>query len=85
MVLNLKVKFFASCKEKFGNEVDLKIEKSKLTVEELISELEENKIDIKNDFENGNVIISYDFEIMSNEDIIEKDGELGIYPPVSGG
>ncbi|MCS3921665.1 molybdopterin synthase sulfur carrier subunit [Methanococcus voltae PS] len=85
MVLNLKVKFFASCKEKFGNEVDLKIEKSKLTVEELISELEENKIDIKNDFENGNIIISYDFEIMSNEDIIEKDGELGIYPPVSGG
>ncbi|MBP2142992.1 molybdopterin synthase sulfur carrier subunit [Methanococcus voltae] len=85
MTLNLKVKFFASCKEKFGNELDLKIEKSKLTVAELVSELEKNKIDIKNDFENGNVIISYDFEIMSNEDIIEKDGELGIYPPVSGG
>ncbi|MCS3900490.1 MoaD/ThiS family protein [Methanococcus voltae] len=85
MTLNLKVKFFASCKEKFGNEIDLKIEKSKLTVEELVLELKNNNIDIKNDFETGNVIISYDFEIMGSDDVIEKDGELGIYPPVSGG
>ncbi|ABR54573.1 thiamineS protein [Methanococcus vannielii SB] len=82
----LTVKFFAKCREIHGNGLIISTDLEKLKISDLIEILSDNyNINLKEEFKNGKIIVSKDFEIVSANDILTKDSEIGIYPPVSGG
>ncbi|MDK2789835.1 MAG: sulfur-carrier protein [Methanothermococcus sp.] len=84
MILNIK--FFAKYRECYGEGLKISLDKEEIRIIDLIDILEdEYNISIKEDFNNGNVIVSKDCEITTGEDVINGDSEIGIYPPVSGG
>ncbi|MBM7409397.1 MoaD/ThiS family protein [Methanococcus maripaludis] len=84
--MDLTIKFFAKCREDFGEGLKISIDLNEVSVLELIEILEKDyNLQLKEDFENGKIIVSKDFEIVSSNDIINKNSEIGIYPPVSGG
>jgi len=84
--MDLTVKFFAKCRESYGNSLKISINLDRLTVLGLLEILENDyNINLKEEFNSGKIIVSKDFEIVSKDDIIENNCEIGIYPPVSGG
>ncbi|WP_459201208.1 MoaD/ThiS family protein [Methanococcus sp. CF] len=84
--MDLTIKFFAKCREDFGEGLKISIDLNQVTVLELVEILEKDyNLNLKEDFENGKIILSKNFEIVSSNDVIDKNSEIGIYPPVSGG
>ncbi len=81
----VKIKFFASFREKTGmDEMDLDI-RGQITVTQVIDDLTRSLGMVKELFKSGAVIIAVNREVAKPELIVKDGDEIAIFPPVSGG
>ncbi len=82
---NIKVKFFASFKEKTGlDEMMLEID-DETTVSQVITKLNSSIEGLDELFKSGTAIVAVNQEVVKPESIIQEGDEIAIFPPVSGG
>lgn len=81
----VKIKFFASFREKTGmDEMDLDI-RGQITVAQVIDDLARSLGVVKEFFKSGAVVIAVNREVAKPELIVKDGDEIAIFPPVSGG
>ncbi|AEF95573.1 MoaD/ThiS family protein [Methanotorris igneus] len=84
--MELVIRLFAKYRELYGEKIKITIDKNELTLKELLNILNENSINIKDDFYQGKAIISVNCDVVNSDDVVIKaSDEIVIYPPVSGG
>ncbi len=81
----IKIRFFASFRERLGREeMALNIEED-LTLEEVLGSLGESSNELKELLETGNAIIAVNQEVAKMDTDVKAGDEIAIFPPVSGG
>lgn len=81
----VKIRFFASFREKTGLEEMTLDVGDKTTVAQIIDELTESLGGLKELFKGGSAIVAVNHEVVKPESTVQDGDEIAIFPPVSGG
>ncbi len=82
---HVRIRFFASFRDKMGHdELTLDI-KGDTTVSQVIDKLNDSPGGLKELFKNGTAIVAVNHEVVNPESVVNDGDEIAIFPPVSGG